>query len=131
METMNYQEQAQKFLDKAGATFSAVFVDHAKYFDDDTDKRDIYLITLKRNGGRYSFRFGQSIAGRGTEPTPYDVLAAITKNDPGDIDDFAAEYGYSDVKPSHLIKTYKAVVREWKNVSKMFGDIMDELQEIA
>lgn len=153
---MNYQEQAQKFLDKAGATFSAEFVGHDFYFDDDKTKRDIYRITIERKGKTWSFRFGQSVHNswfepskcpnkrckfasfhygecpnrKRTNPTAYDVLACVTKSAPGSIDDFASEYGYAGEKPSKIQSIYASVVEEWENVRRMFGDLMDELQEI-
>lgn len=154
---MNYQEQAQKFLDKAGATFSAEFVVHDFFFDDDKTKRDIYRITIERKGKTWSFRFGQSVHNsffdpskcpnkkchfayfhskecpnrKRTKPTAYDVLACVTKSDPGSIDYFSSEYGFDGEKPSRIIRAHASVVEEWENVRRMFGDVMDELQEIA
>jgi hypothetical protein len=59
----NYEQQANEFLQKTGTTFSCEFLRNGKHFDDDTDTRDIYKVTLKRPGfGSYSFDFGQSIA---------------------------------------------------------------------
>lgn len=63
----------------------------------------------------------------------YDVLECLTKYDVGSIDDFVSEFGYEvnsweDVKK--IQKTYKSVVREWKNVQRVFGDCLEELQEI-
>ena len=66
--------------------------------------------------------------------TAYDVLACLQKYEVGTIDDFVSEFGYEvnsweDVRK--IEKTYKAVKREYKNVLRVFGDCMDELQEIA
>lgn len=63
-------------------------------------------------------------------PTAYDVLTCLTKSDPGTIDDFADEYGYQDIKPSKLMKIYSAVVEEWESVRRLFGDVMEKLQEV-
>lgn len=68
------------------------------------------------------------------EITAYDVLSCLTKYDVGTIDDFVSEFGYEvnswqDVKK--IEKTYKALVREWKNVQRVFGECLEELREIA
>lgn len=60
-----YETQANNFLKKTGTEFKAVFLKYAKHFDDDTDLRDIYEITLKRGERVYKFNFGQSIAESG------------------------------------------------------------------
>jgi hypothetical protein len=66
MEAKNeYDEQAEKFLRDTETEFSAKFLRTDKYFPDDTDKRDIYEITLKRGERRYSFTFGQSLKSSG------------------------------------------------------------------
>lgn len=62
-------------------------------------------------------------------PTPYDILATITKSDPGTFADFCGDFGY-DEDSRKAEKTYFAVQKEYQEVSKMFGDCMDELQEI-
>lgn len=125
----DYNKQAQDFLEKTGTKFKARYLRHDLYFADDKDARDIYRITLKRDGKQYSFNFGQSIANVGKEPTPYNVLSCVTKYDPGDFDEFCSEYGYDN--GSHKAhKNYLAVVREYKNIDRLFNDVMDDLAEI-
>ena len=58
---MKYEKQANDFLNTTGTTFKAEKIGYGKYFSDDKGSRDIYQITLTRNGKTYSFRFGQSI----------------------------------------------------------------------
>lgn len=154
-----YEIQAEKFLEETKTEFREEYVGHDFYFDDDKEKRDIYRILLSRNGKDYTFRFGQSVNGsmygvtdicpkcralRGAyiprhvhlqhnhriHPTAYDVLVCLIKSDPGTIDDFQIDYGYSDEKASKVIKTYNAVVDEWKNVRRLFWDVLEKLQEI-
>lgn len=60
-----YEKQATDFLTKTGTDLSIVFKAHDKHFDDDTDKRDIYNVTLKRGGRKYSFVFGNSLNNSG------------------------------------------------------------------
>lgn len=124
-----YIADAEQFLKDTGTKFEAEYLTHENYFDDDEQPRDIYKITLKRNGKRFSFKFGQSIANRGEEPRAYDVLACLTKNDPGTFEDFCGEFGYStDSRKAE--KTYKAVVKEFAGVQRLFGDVIERLAEI-
>lgn len=71
------------------------------------------------------------LANQRKAPTAYDALACLTKYDIGTIDDFASEFGYTEQKPSKIIKTYMAVCEEWSNVQRLFGDVLEELQEIC
>lgn len=61
-------------------------------------------------------------------PSEYDVLACITKHDPGTFENFCSEFGYeTDSKKAE--KTYKAVLDEYKNVAMLYSD--DEIEELA
>lgn len=63
-------------------------------------------------------------------PTAYDVLACLTKYDPGTFENFCGEYGY-DNDSRKAEKVYKAVVNEWQNVAMLFTDTeIEQLQEI-
>jgi len=126
----NYTEQANAFLTATGTTFKAVFFEHGKHFSDDTQSRNIYKIRLKNTKGSYTFKFGQSIANSGVIPTSYDVLACLTKSDPYTFEYFCSEFGYdSDSRKSE--KTYKAVVKEWQNICRLFTESeIEQLQEI-
>jgi len=61
----NYQKQATDFLTKTGTTFKTEFIKNDYHFVGDTEKRDIYKITLSRGQRVYSFNFGQSINNSG------------------------------------------------------------------
>ncbi len=126
-----YTEQADKFLKDTGTKFKAVYLENALYFQDDKDSRDIWKITLRRNGKSMAFKFGQSIDASRTneEPTVYDVLTCLTKYEPGTFDNFCAEYGY-DTDSRKAEKIYKAVVKEWKGVNRLFSDVIEQLAEI-
>jgi len=129
MET-NYRKQAEDFLAATNTTFKAKFYKHAKYFTDDKQSRDIYKITLRRKDvGSYTFTFGQSIANIGKAPEVYDVLASVTKYDVGSFEDFCSEFGY-DTDSRKAEKTYKAVLKEFKNVDRLFSDVIEQLSEI-
>jgi hypothetical protein len=62
-------------------------------------------------------------------PSSYDILAAITKCDPGTFDDFCSNYGY-DTDSRKAEKIYFDVQKEYSNVYLIFSDCMDELGEI-
>lgn len=126
----NYTEQANAFLTATGTTFKTVFFEHGKHFSDDTQSRDIYKIRLKNPKGSYTFKFGQSIANSGVIPILYDVLVCLTKYDPCTFENFCSDYGYdSDSRKAE--KTYKAVVKEWQNICRLFTlSEIEQLQEI-
>jgi len=146
----NYTKQADDFMKKTGTSFEAEYVGHDIYFDGDKEARDIYRITLERNGEKWSFRFGNSIVNALTDaeknvmrsapkmgitysnkkiPTAYDVLSGLTKYDVGSFSNFCAEFGY-DTDSRKAEKIYLSVLDEYKHVMSMFHDAIDELAEI-
>jgi hypothetical protein len=130
MENNKYDQQAAAFLNATSTGFIASFKTHDYYFDEDKEPRDIYNCTLVNKKHRFRFTFGQAPASTGTAPRPYDVLACITKSDPGTFEDFCWEFGY-DTDSRKAFKTYKAVMREWKNVEKLFTEEqLEQLREI-
>lgn len=65
-----------------------------------------------------------------TEPTAYDVLSCLTKNDPGTFEDFCSEFGYDNDSISAL-RTYEGVRDEYLNVAGLFNETeLESLQEI-
>jgi len=68
---------------------------------------------------------------KGEAPTPYDILACLTKYDPGTFENFCSEFGY-DTDSKKAEKTYLAVRDEWQNVCALFTDAeIEALQEIS
>ncbi len=63
-------------------------------------------------------------------PSAYDILACIEKYPVYDFEDFCSNYGHdSDSRSAY--KTYKAVKREWENISKLFtASELEALREI-
>lgn len=130
LQTTDYQKQATDFLNKHGIKFSSSYVDHKPYFMDDKDSRDIYKVTFKRDSKQFSLRFGQSIANTGSHPTPYDVLASLTKYDPYSFESFCSDYGY-DTDSRKSEKVYNAVQNEWRKMNNFFtSEELTELQDI-
>ena len=130
-----YVKQANDFAAKFGVKLSVIGEpEYRKYFVDDREYRFVFKLRLKRNKKQYTFTFGQSIAQGSKEPQMYDVLACLTKYDVGDFKNFCDEFGY-DIedrisKNKQVKKIYKNVCKEWEAVERLFGDCLDELQEI-
>ena len=61
-------------------------------------------------------------------PTAYDILACLTKYDPGTFEDFCSEFG-CDTDSRNAERTYKAVVKEWEAVNRLFTD--EEIEELT
>ena len=131
-----YHAHARKFLRNCGATLKVKFLHYGKHFDDDQHERNVYNVTIKRNGQSYSFRFGDSVFNTrdGREPTEYCILACLQKYKPeADVWDFAAEYGYEICNRSSynkILHTHQAVKDEYAGVMRVFGDVIEQLQEI-
>lgn len=126
---MNYNTQAQQFAEMHKVKLKINAINYGKHFADENFERYVFNCTISRNRKRYTFNFGQSIANGNQEPTMYDLLTCFTKYDPETFANFCAEYGYSEDSITAL-KTYKAVSKEYKAIIRLFGDIMEELQEI-
>ena len=119
---MDYQQQALDFLQSTNTKFSVKFLDHAKYFDDDDTTRDIYEITIARNGRKFVFKFGQSVVKSGryknkkySEPTAYDVLAYLTKYDPGTFENFCGDFGYDTERKIKISQPMKLIITKANN----------------
>ncbi|MFW6311633.1 MAG: hypothetical protein ACOC1K_05295 [Nanoarchaeota archaeon] len=135
-----YEKQAQDFLGKTGTTLTTKFLRTDHYFPDDEEqkaKRDVYQFTLQRGKRKYTAEFGQSIHHsrhpNRKPPTPYDILACLTKYDPGTFEDFCSEYGYEigdEASERQAKRTYKEVKIEYIFcVQKLFTD--EEIEELA
>lgn len=133
----NYEKRANVFLRKANAKMA---ISHIS--EDGVWKRSpmtggyLYRVRIDRNGKSWTFKFSDCSANYQTSnrPSKYDVLACIEKYEPyGDVWDFAMEFGYEiNDRDSYKAteKIFKAVCREYKNVIRMFSDVIDELREI-
>ncbi len=65
------------------------------------------------------------------KPSPYDVLACITKAHPGSHEEFCSEFGYNPDSMKDF-ELYQSVLREWGQVSRFFTTAeLETLQEIA
>lgn len=123
-----YIKQAKDFLAKHGATCEIKFDYYGRVWG---DYRNVYEVTIERNGNSYTFSFKDSVynSNMGNEPTAYDVLACLEKYGYDSYGDFCSELGYGGGEES--LETYQAVQEEYENVVMLFGDCMEELQEIC
>jgi len=126
---MNYQQQANDFATATGTKLKINSSKYGNHFAGDEQKRFIFNCTLTRNGKKFTLDFGQSIAAEDTPPTMYDILSCLTKYNPETFEDFCGEYGYN-TDSINALNTYKAVKREFNGVNRLFGDILEQLQEI-
>lgn len=62
---------------------------------------------------------------KGKPPTEYDILACLTKYDPGTFEDFCREFGY-DTDSRKAEQTYNAVKDEYKSLCTLYSD--DEMK---
>lgn len=140
VEQNEYTEQAERFLQENGITFSAEFVEYGRFFADDKESRNIYDLTLTRidpNKAKtwsksMTVRFGQSIADTesGVEPEAYDLLSCLTKSGPGSFPEFCSEFGY-DEDSRNAYAAWEAVCKEWHKVSHFFSpEEIESLYEI-
>ena len=126
---MNYEQNAQEFAQKHGIKLVINSVEYRKHFTEDKGPRYVFNCTLMRNKKRYTFDFGQSISSGDTEPTMYDVLSCLHTSEVGTFDEFCGEFGYNNDSRS-AERVYKAVCKEYEAVTRLFSDIIEELQEI-
>ncbi len=137
---INYNEKTRNFLKKVGATVQITFVkkDRSPAHWNDRDFRNIYKVVIRRKGKQYTYKFYDSVfhTNRNIKPSEYDVLSCLTKYDVGSFEEFCSEYGYeiyNDYGRTNLTskKVYNAVVKEYENVERIFGDVLEEFAEIC
>lgn len=126
-----YERQAETFMKK---THTKIKIEYEKYdyhFYGDDIRRNIYKVIIKRNGKQMTIHFGQSYINTelGNPPSYYDILACLTKDDPGNLYDFCACFGYA-WDDENAQRTHKLCEREWQKVNNLFFDVIDELRNI-
>lgn len=129
--TAEFELQGKQFLEETGTTMEVGEPEFGLHFKDDKKPRYRFPVTFKRGKKRFKLTFGQSYHAGDKVPTAYDVLAALTKSDPGTFENFCSEFGYdSDSRTAESI--YNGVRKEWEQVSAMWtADEIEKMQEIA
>lgn len=135
---IDYTKQANDFCEKYGIKITRNFIDKRANKDwDDSYERNLWEFTIKKGRKSYKSEFWDSVANSNhidpVEPSNYDLLACLTKYDPGTFEDFCVDFGYNtDSRKAE--KTYKAVVKEYESLCRVFGDdpdLWEEFREIA
>ena len=119
----NYEQQANEFLQETNTTVKIEFLKYDFHFSDDTERRDIYNVTIKRGSRQFTVKFGNSLnnTSKNQAPTNYDILACLQKYDVGSFYDFCSDFGYNeDSRKAENI--YNAVCKEYDNVCKIWND---------
>lgn len=132
-----YVKAAEQFCKRNGIKITIVYSGMESPEWDAGREVNVYDVYIRRPSRHHSMKvkFYDSLANTwdGKRPSKYDVLACLEKYDVGTIEDFVSEFGYevnswNDVK--RIERTYKAVVRQYKQVQRVFEDCIDELREI-
>ena len=131
---LSYEEKALRFLRNSHTLFN--LHKSGMRFSNWNKKQKVmtYLATFKRGDKEEVFEFFDSINNteNNKKPSAYDILACLQKYDAGSLDDFADEFGYSGsgMKISEIVKLHFNVCEEYKKVLRLWGDKMEELEEI-
>lgn len=156
-EKTEYDLQAETFCTKYGIKIECIYQGHYPYFQDETKKRAVYLISISRQSSRHdriktsrpiSFTFGQSINRSYAkqfstdriatvpvkrEPSNYDILACMASDshDPGTFEtDFCPNFGY-DPDSRKGLETYLKVQEQYRKIVDFFSEEeIEALQEI-
>ncbi len=114
-----YNQGAYLVAEHLGLKMKVGDSEYRKYFPSDKESRYVFKITLKKGGRQYSFNFGQCVACGSEEPTLYSVLTCLQKYDVGTFENFCDDFGY-DQDSRTAEKTYKAVVKEFESMQRLF-----------
>lgn len=119
---IDYNKQAQDFLNNNAIKLKITFLKNDKYFNDDSAYRDIYKFKISRNRNSYTGTFGQSLIDMGKTPSEYDILSCLALDNPCDsFEDFCSNYGY-DTDSRKAERTYKAVVKQYEGLVRVLGN---------
>lgn len=122
VDTFLKQEKVRVKIDKVG---------NKPYFAGEKESRDVYKVTLNKDGKKVSYNYGQSIyaSEKGEKPTNAEVLYAFKQDkssmsNTSSYQDFLSEYGYEDNKESK--KIYSQLGKNSEKYDKVFNKSEDE-----
>ena len=126
----NYLEQAINFLKETNTTITIKKSGSVLGFPNAKTKEGHfrYRVTIKNTRHSFSFYFYGShfdYLNNKHGVTEYDILATLQKYDPETLDNFIDMYGYEikSVQDFYNVRNiYKATVKEYKAVRKLFTD---------
>lgn len=130
-----YILDVENLLNKIGVTYKITLNGKVNKWD---YLRDTYKVILTNKASQqYSFIFCTSINDTKNHilPSIYDVLACVQKYEiDSDLQNFVDEFGYEidSVKSYKEVKTiHKECIKEYQGILKIFGEHLEELQEVA
>lgn len=143
----DYVMQANEFSERNGIEIKITFKErNSNPMWEENYLRNCYSVYIRNtnSGAVMRVTFWDSIYNttHNITPTCYDILACLTKYDPGDYEDFCSEFGYETetenefgrlTRNPNAYKIWKACCHEWEGVKRVFGEdeILEELREIS
>lgn len=141
-----YETEARDFMIRNKIKMSITFKDReANRLWNENTIRNRYSVYIQNTDTDEAMRviFWDSVYNmeRNITPTCYDILACLTKYDPGDYEDFCSEFGYETeienqfgrfTRNETAYKIWKACCDEWRGIKRIFGEgeTLEELREI-
>lgn len=139
-----YVTGAREFLERNGIEMRIVFKNRkANPMWEENYLRNCYSVYTRNTNSGEGMRvvFWDSVYNtqNNITPTEYDILACLTKYDPGNYEDFCLDFGYETenefsrlTRNPNAYKIWKACCHEWEGVKRVFGEdeILEELREI-
>lgn len=141
-----YETEARDFMIRNKIKMSITFKDReANRLWNENSKRNRYSVYIQNTDTDEAMRviFWDSVYSteHNITPTCYDILACLTKYNPGEYEEFCSEFGYEpktenefgryarNAKAYHI---WRACCDEWEKVRRVFGEgkTLEELQEI-
>lgn len=104
---------------------------YRKYFADDTERRNVYIITITRGSKKLSFNFGDSLKNtqQGKKPRLYDILTTVGTEYfvPNTFNDFCDELGYERYNEYGRENTkYMSIFKKSQKMSQKLRRIFSE-----
>lgn len=124
---LEYTEEKDRFKELVSSLKVSISLERTgQYFDDDTEVRHIYRITITRAGKRISFLFGDSVSNylNGETPDLYDILACVGSDydfEGKDFAEFCHEFG-CDTDSIKALGTFKRWKKQDDKLHRIFDD---------
>lgn len=141
-----YETEARDFMIRNKIKMSITFKDReANRLWNENSKRNRYSVYIQNTDTDEAMRviFWDSVYNteRNITPTCYDILACLTRYDPGEYEDFCCEFGYETgtedqfgrfVRNNISYTIWTKCWVEWEKVKRVFGEgeTLEELREI-
>lgn len=121
-EYSEHPEELEKLVSEIEVT--ATFDRYGEHFPGNDHKRNIFKITVKRNGREIEFEYGSSVVASSVNmaPSMYDILCTlrVESHCPLDFDEFCLEFGY-DTDSIKASKTHRDSLKMRAKIEKIFS----------